>query len=81
MMISFFGCLLVLSIFQYSALYYKGVLDSIFNLSFLIALVHQIGYTSIIGIILVFPFNFWENLRPRYGFNLIFVALILLLII
>ncbi len=81
LMISFFGCLVVLSIFQYTTLYFKGVLDSIFNVSFLIAVVHQIGFTSIMGIILVFPFNFWENLRPRYGFNLLFVTLILLLII
>jgi len=30
---------------------------------------------------LAFPFNFWENLRPRYGFNLIFVLLLILLLI
>jgi phosphoglycerol transferase MdoB-like AlkP superfamily enzyme len=81
LMISFFGCLFVLSIFQYTALYFKGVLDNIFSVSFLIAVVHQIGFVSIAGIILVFPFNFWENLRPKYGFRLIFVVLILLLII
>ncbi|WP_373518373.1 sulfatase-like hydrolase/transferase [Pricia sp.] len=81
LMISFFACLLLLSIGQYTILYFKGVLDGIFTVSFLIALVHQIGFTSIMGIILVFPFNFWENLRPKYGFNLIFVLLILLLII
>jgi len=81
LIIAFFGCLLVLSIYQYTTLYVKGVVDSIFSTSFLIAQVHQIGYASVIGIILVFPFNFWENLRPRYGFNLIFGSLILLLII
>ena len=81
LIIAFFGCLLVLSVYQYTTLYVKGVVDSIFGISFLIALVHQIGYASVIGIILVFPFNFWENLRPRYGFNLIFGALILLLIV
>lgn len=81
LIIAFFGCLLLLSIYQYTTLYLKGVVDSIFGMSFLIALVHQIGYAAVIGIILVFPFNFWENLRPRYGFNLIFGSLILLLII
>ncbi len=79
-MISFFGCLVVLSIAQYSILYFKGVVDSILNTSFLIALVHQIGFASITGVILAFPFNFWENFRPRYGFNLVFVALGLLLV-
>lgn len=56
-------------------------MDSIFSISLLIAVVHQIGFASIVGIILVFPFNFWENLRPTYGYNLVFVVLILLLII
>ncbi len=81
LMISFFGSLLVLSIYQYCTLYFKGVVDTIFSTSFFIAIVHQIGYSSLVGIGLAFPFNFWENLRPRYGFRLIFVLLILLLII
>lgn len=81
LMISFFMCLFLLSIGQYSILYFKGVLDSIVNTSFLIALVHQIGFTSIVGIVLVFPFNFWENLRPKYGFNLVYVILSILIIV
>lgn len=80
-MISFFGCLLVLTLFQYGILYYKGVLDSILSTSLLKALIHQIGFTAIMGIIMVFPFNFWENLRPKYGFNLVFVLLGFILII
>ena len=81
LIISFFCSLLVLTIYQYITLYFKGVVDVIFGSSFLIAAVHQIGFASLTGVILAFPFNFWENLRPRYGFNLIFVTLILLLII
>tara|TARA_R110002051_G_scaffold30172_1_gene69843 strand:- start:11464 stop:13794 length:2331 start_codon:yes stop_codon:yes gene_type:complete len=80
-MISFFGCLLVLTLFQYGVLYYKGVLDSIFSISLLKAIVHQIGFTAITGIIMVFPFNFWENLRSKYGFNLVFALLSFILII
>ena len=81
LMISFFGCLLVLTLFQYGVLYYKGVLDSIFSISLLKAIVHQIGFTAITGIIMVFPFNFWENLRSKYGFNLVFALLSIILII
>ena len=81
LIIAFFGCLILLSVYQYATLYFKGVVDTVFSISFVIALVHQIGYASLIGIILVIPFNFWENLRPRYGFNLIFVSLLILLII
>ncbi len=81
LILSFFGCLVLLSVYQYATLYFKGVLDGIFSISFMIALLHQIGYASIIGILLVFPFNFWENLRPRYGFIFICGILSLLLIV
>ncbi|MFK7813124.1 MAG: sulfatase-like hydrolase/transferase [Maribacter sp.] len=81
LIISFFVVLLVLTTYQFTTLYFKGVVDIIFGSSFFIALFHQLGYASLIGVILAFPFNFWENLRPKYGFNLIFVVLILLLII
>ncbi len=81
LMIAFLGCLVVLSIFQYSVLYVKGVVDSIFSKSFMIAVVHQIGFTSLVGVVFTFPFNFWENFRPRYGFRLAFFLLTFLLII
>ncbi|TFG72781.1 MAG: LTA synthase family protein, partial [Flavobacteriales bacterium] len=81
LMFSFFGCLVVLSIFQYTTLYFKGVVDTVFGTSFLIALVHQMGFTALVGIVLTFPFNFWENFRPRYGFVLTIVVLMLILII
>lgn len=80
LMISFFGCLFVLTLFQYGMLYYKGVIDTIFSVSFLKAIVHQIGFTALMGIVMVFPFNFWENLRSKYGFNLVFVLLSFVLI-
>lgn len=81
LIISFFGCLLALTIYQYTTLYFKGVVDIIFGSSFFVALFHQLGFASLAGLILVFPFNFWENLRPTYGFNIIFGLLIILLII
>ncbi|WP_405414873.1 sulfatase-like hydrolase/transferase [Maribacter sp. Asnod1-A12] len=62
-------------------LYYKGVIDTIFSVSIVKAIVHQIGFTALMGIVMVFPFNFWENLRSKYGFNLVFVLLGLILII
>lgn len=81
LIMSFFVVLLVLTTYQYTTLYFKGVVDIIFGSSFFNAAVHQIGYASLIGVILAFPFNFWENLRPKYGFNFVFVILILLLIL
>ncbi len=81
MMIAFLGCLIVLSIGQYSILYAKGVVDTIFSTSFAIAVVHQIGFSSLIGIAFAFVFNFWENFRPRYGFYVVYIFLIVLLIL
>ena len=81
LIMSFFVVLLMLTIYQYTTLYYKGVVDIIFGSSFFNAAVHQIGYASLIGVILAFPFNFWENLRPKYGFNFVFVVLTLMLIL
>ncbi|HDZ13791.1 MAG TPA: LTA synthase family protein [Pricia sp.] len=81
LIISFFGCLMLLTLYQYATLYFKGVVDIIFGSSFFIAAIHQIGFASIVGVILTFPFNFWENLRPRYGFNLVFALLAMLLIV
>ncbi len=81
LIIAFFGSLAILSIYQFTTLYFKGIVDIIFGTSFFIAIIHQLGYASIVGLILVVPFNFWENLRPKYGFNLVFAFLVLLLII
>lgn len=81
LMISFFGCLLLLSIVQYSILYYKGVVDGILTLSFLIAVIHHIGFTALLGMILIIPFNFWENFRPLYGFVLVIIVSSIVLIV
>ncbi len=53
----------------------------IFSASFFIAVAHQLGFASVVAMILLFPFNFFENLRPRYGLNIVFVLLIFLLVI
>ncbi|WP_350285904.1 sulfatase-like hydrolase/transferase [uncultured Croceitalea sp.] len=81
LIIAFFVCLLMLSIFQYGTLYFKGVVDTILSSSFFIAVAHQLGFACIVALCLVFPFNFWENYRPSYGLNLVFGLLIFLLII
>lgn len=81
LIIAFFAILFVLTIYQYTTLYFKGVVDTILSGSFFIAVAHQLGYASVIALILVFPFNFWENFRPAYGLNLVFSILIVLLII
>ncbi|MRH99394.1 hypothetical protein GH721_02515 [Kriegella sp. EG-1] len=79
--IAFFASLVILSFFQYTTLYFKDVVDVILSVSFLQAVVHHIGYTSLVALILVPIFNFFENWRPKFGFKLVATVLILLLII
>ena len=75
LIIAFYGCLLVLTFAQYNALKVQGVVDNIITISLGIATIHQIGFASILGLLLVAPFNFFENLRPKYGFRLVTVCL------
>ncbi len=79
--ISFFLSLTLLSIYQYTTLYFKGMVEIIFGSSFFIAVLHHLGFASITALGLLLPFNFFENLRPKYGFRLVFGILILLLIL
>ena len=81
LILAFFACLLVLSLYQYTTLYFKGVVDSILGSSFFIAVAHQLGFACLVAIALVFPFNFWENYRPSFGLNLVFGLLIIILLI
>ncbi len=81
LIIAFFGCLIVLSIYQNVRLYIGGVLDSIINKSFFLLLVHHLGFTAITALPLAFLFNFLENKRGRSGFRLMMIILMLLLII
>lgn len=81
LILAFFACLIVLSLYQYTTLYFKGVVDTVLGNSFFIAVAHQLGFACIVAIALVFPFNFWENYRPSFGLNLVFAFLILVLLI
>jgi len=79
--IAFFASLVILSIYQYTTLYFKGVVDTILSVSFLQAIIHHIGYTALVGLILVPVFNFFENWRSKIGFRIISVILLILLTI
>ncbi|PCJ97158.1 MAG: sulfatase [Flavobacteriaceae bacterium] len=80
LVLSFFGCLVILSFFQYIRLYSNGVLDSFLNKSVFILIQHQIGFTSLIAFFIAFIFNFLENKKPRLGFKVTFILLMTFLI-
>ncbi len=65
LIIAFFLSLMILSVLQYTILYFKGVSEGIFSWSLFISITHQLGYASIIAVVLTLPFNFWENYRPK----------------
>lgn len=79
--IAFFVSLVILSIYQYTTLYFKGVVDTILSVSFLQAILHHIGYSALVALILVPIFNYFENWRSKVGFRIISGVLLLLLII
>lgn len=79
--IAFFMALVILSIYQYATLYFKGVVDTILSVSFLQAILHHIGYSSVVGLILVPIFNFFENWRSKVGFRIVSGILLILLIL
>ncbi len=73
---AFFGCLVVLSAYQFIRLYFDGVLPSIWNTSFFSLVIHHSGFTALVAFILAFIFNFLEGYRKLLGFG--FVAFIFL---
>lgn len=79
LILAYLFCLILLSVYQYVVLYFKGVTDRIFGISFILALVHHIGFSSLIALVLVLPYRLLEHLKPRLGIKVIFAVLIILL--
>lgn len=79
LIIAFFFSSLLIVTYQYANLYLKGVIDGIFSISFVLALVNHIGFSSLIGLVLVAPYHFLERFKPSLGFKIIYGLLLLLL--
>ena len=78
---AFFGCLVVLSAYQFVRLYLDGVLPSIWNTSFFTLVLHHSGFTAFVSFFLAFVFHFLEGRRKLLGFGFsagIFLALLIL---
>lgn len=81
LVLTFFLGLSILSIYQNTILYSMGVLDSIFNISFLLYLLHHLGFTAVTALLLAFVFNLLENKKPGLGLKASKIVLMVLLII
>lgn len=77
LVIAFFGCLVIISFYQFIRLYLNGVLDSFVGKSLLLLIFHHLGYASLIGLLLAFSFNFLESRKSNLGF----VSSIIILIV
>ena len=78
---AFFGCLVVLSAYQFVRLYLDGVLPSIWNSSFFRLVIHHSGFTALVSFFLAFIFHYLEGVRKLLGFGIaaaIFLALLIL---
>ncbi len=79
LVLAFFGGLVVLSIYQNLRLYFSGVLDSVFNKSFWLLVLHHTGFTALAALFLAFLFNYLENQKAGSGVKIIKITLIVLL--
>ncbi|PIB37768.1 sulfatase-like hydrolase/transferase [Maribacter sp. 4G9] len=79
--LTFFVGLAVLSIYQNTMLYSMGVLDSIFNSSFFLYLLHHLGFASVISLFLAFIFNLLENKKPGLGLSTVKITIPFLLVL
>ena len=78
---AFFGCMVLLSVYQNLRLYFDGVLDSFINKSLFILLLHHSGFLALTAVILAFLFNYLERRKPNLGFNVTKIVLSLLILI
>ncbi|GGD38817.1 hypothetical protein GCM10011361_02440 [Muriicola marianensis] len=76
---AFFLCLIASALYQNITLYSAGVLDSVFNKSLLLLVVHHLGFVSLSALFLVFPYKFLEQVKANAGFKMVSLCLVILL--
>ncbi|WP_158979095.1 LTA synthase family protein [Cellulophaga sp. L1A9] len=79
LILAYLFCLILLSVYQYVALYFKGVTDRIFGMSFFLATIHHIGFSALVALSLVIPYRLLERLKPRLGIKFVFAIIVFLL--
>lgn len=79
--IAYFGCLVVLSVYHHLRLYSAGVIDSVINKSFFLLVVHHLGFASITALFVAFFYSFLELRKTGAGFNFAKFFFITLLVI
>ncbi|MDO6492579.1 MULTISPECIES: sulfatase-like hydrolase/transferase [unclassified Cellulophaga] len=79
LLIAFACVLLILSLYQYIVLYNRGIISSVFSISFLLSITHHIGFAAFVGLLLVAPYYYLEKSKYSRGYRFTFFILIILL--
>ncbi|NKI32282.1 sulfatase-like hydrolase/transferase [Croceivirga thetidis] len=74
--VAFQCCLLILVVFQHIHLYMDGLVDRVINQSLWLHFINQTGFTAVVGLGLLWPYQFLEGKKHNYGKR--FVALVLI---
>jgi len=69
LVLAFYGCLLLLALYQQVRLYEQGVLDGFLNKNLLLLSMHHLGFTAVLALPLAFLFNYLEAKKPGMGFR------------
>lgn len=70
LVMSFYGCLLMLALYQQVRLYEQGVLDGFLNKNLALLAMHHLGFTALLALPLAFLFTYLEGHKPGWGFRL-----------
>jgi hypothetical protein len=81
LIMAFFLCLVVLSLYQNIRLYIAGVIDGIFTKSLSLLIIHHIGFTALIGLFIAFVFNYLEGKKAGLGLKVTALLFFCILII
>lgn len=79
LLIAFASVLVILSLYQYIVLFNRGIINSIFSISFLLSITHHIGFSALVGLVLVAPYYFLEKSKYSRGYRFTFFVLVILL--
>lgn len=81
LVLAFFSCLILLSVYQNLRLYIDGVLDGFINRSLFLLILHNLGFAALTGLLLAFVFNIGEGRKPALGEKIVKIVLFVLLLI
>ncbi len=70
LVLAFYGCLVLLALYQQVRLYEQGVLDGFLNKNLLLLGMHHLGFTALLALPLAFLFRYLEGRKPTWGFRI-----------